>query len=173
MQTTVTVSSASSSAWIPLNQWASSFAVSLAGVISNGASLTWKVEHTFGSVLRGEPCTITRSGTTATLVYTNHGLTANDSIIVSGAGSPFDGTYAVASVVDANTITYTVTNTGPTTAVGAKVNLLPVFDHETLVSQTTDADGNYAYPCSACRLTVTSYASGFVNLTVRQTESRG
>lgn len=167
MLNTVTVSSAASSAWIPLDRYQSSFSVSLAGVISSGATLTWKVEHTFGNVLRPEPCSISRSTTTATLSYTNHGLSVGDSIIVSGGGSPFDGTYAVASVVDANTLTYTVTNTG-STLVSARVCLLPVFDHETLVGQTTDADGNYAFPCTACRLTVTAYTSGFVRLTAIQ-----
>lgn len=172
MLTSVTVSSATSSAWVPFDRYQPNFSVALAGVISSGATLTWKVEHTFGDVFNGQACSITRSTTTATLVRANHGLSVGDSVIVVQAGPPFDGTYAVASVVDANTITYTVTNTDNTVAYGsAKVCLLPVFDHETLVGQTTDADGNYAFPCSACRLTVTAYTSGFVRLTVVQTDS--
>lgn len=50
---------------------------------------------------------LTRVGTTATLVATAHGLQVNDFIQVTGA-SPFAGLFAVRTVPDANTLTYRV-----------------------------------------------------------------
>lgn len=42
------------------------------------------------------------------------------------------------------------------------------FDHASIVGKTTNADGNYAFPIRACRLTVTAYTSGSVTMTVIQ-----
>ena len=42
------------------------------------------------------------------------------------------------------------------------------YSNSTLVAQTTDKDGNYAYPVTAVRLTVTAYTSGSVTMTVIQ-----
>lgn len=64
--------------------------------------------------------TLTRSGTTATAVATGHGLSANERVTIVGASDAnFNGTY-ITTYVDANTFTYTVANTGATSATGAK-----------------------------------------------------
>lgn len=42
------------------------------------------------------------------------------------------------------------------------------FSNATLVAQTTDKDGNYAFPVTAVRLTVTAWTSGTVTMTVIQ-----
>jgi len=42
------------------------------------------------------------------------------------------------------------------------------FSNSTLVAQTADKDGNYAYPVTAVRLLVTAYTSGSVTMTVIQ-----
>lgn len=42
------------------------------------------------------------------------------------------------------------------------------FPNSIVVSKTTNADGNYAYPIRAVRLNVTSYTSGTVTLTLLQ-----
>jgi archaellum component FlaF (FlaF/FlaG flagellin family) len=42
------------------------------------------------------------------------------------------------------------------------------FSNSTIVAQTTDKDGNYAYPVTAVRLTVTAWTSGTVTMTVIQ-----
>ena len=42
------------------------------------------------------------------------------------------------------------------------------YSNSTLVAQTTDKDGNYAYPVTAVRITVTAYTSGSVTMTVIQ-----
>jgi len=42
------------------------------------------------------------------------------------------------------------------------------YSNSTLVAQTTDKDGNYAFPVSAIRLLVTAWTSGSVTMTVIQ-----
>ena len=42
------------------------------------------------------------------------------------------------------------------------------FSNSTIVAQTADRDGNYAYPVTAVRLTVTAWTSGTVTMTVIQ-----
>ena len=42
------------------------------------------------------------------------------------------------------------------------------FSNSTLVAQTADKDGNYAYPVTAVRLLVTAHTSGSVTMTVIQ-----
>jgi hypothetical protein len=67
---------------------------------------------------------ITVSGTTATATITSHGYNANDTFFLypnisnqNPADTPFGGGWSVATVVDANTITFTLPNTGyPATA---------------------------------------------------------
>ncbi len=170
MKTTfVTVGAAGSSAWIPLDLNRLPFIVSLGATITSGASLTYKVQHTFDDLALQQQCSITRSTTTATLTLTDHGLTAGDSIIVENAGAPFDGTYDIATVTNANVVTYTVANSGATaSALGSTVIVLRCFDQSEIVSKTTKADSNYDFPASACRLTITSYSSGKVTLAVTQ-----
>ena len=42
------------------------------------------------------------------------------------------------------------------------------FDHSSVTGQTANKDGNYAFPVTAVRLTVTAYTSGNVTLTLLQ-----
>lgn len=159
-------------AWIPVNYLQVDFAISLAGIISSGASLTWQIQHTFddpgpqGLV----DVKITRAATVATVVHPNHHASVGDSIVVIEAGDAnLNGTYDIASIVDANTYTYTVANTGATADIGcSKLNLLRVFTHASLTGQTGRADGNYAFPIQALRGRVTVWASGTLDLLVLQ-----
>ncbi len=48
--TSITVSSAASSAWIPLDYKQNPFNIGLGCVVSAGGSLTYKVQHTFDDV---------------------------------------------------------------------------------------------------------------------------
>jgi hypothetical protein len=100
----VTVSSAASSAVIPLSLNADPFNVGIGCDVSAGASLTYTVQHTFDDV--------------------------------------FSPTF------------------NPSTATW--------FSNSVIVSQTADRDGNYAYPVTAVRLTVTAWTSGSVTMTVIQ-----
>lgn len=163
----ITQGAAGFSSWIPVDSFLNSPGVALGCSISSGGSLTYKVQHTFDNFTDYTPVGLTRSTTTATMVFPSHGLTTNDSIVVIGAGAPFDGTYAVASVTDANTITYTVANSGATAAQGRCVRTR-VFDHASITGKTANSDGNYAYPITACRINITAYTGGNVTLAVRQ-----
>lgn len=100
--TSVTVSSATSSAAIPINWRAGNFGIGIGCVVPSG-TLTYKVQHTFDNI--------------------------------------FDPA------------------------------VTPVwFDHASITGKTTNFDGNYAYPVTAIRLTVTAYTSGSVIMTVIQND---
>lgn len=67
------------------------------------------------------------------------------------------------------TLTYTVQHTfddvqSPTFSAASAT----WFSNSTIVAQTADKDGNYAYPVTAVRLTVTAWTSGSVTMTVIQ-----
>ena len=97
----VTVSGATVSNPIPLNNYADPFNVGFGVKLSSGASLTYTVEHTFDDVF-----------------------------------SP---------------------SFSPSTAVW--------YSNSTVVTQTTNKDGNYAFPVTAIRLNVTVWTSGTATLT--------
>jgi hypothetical protein len=78
--------------------------------------------------------TYTRSGTTVTATITAHGLTAGETYevdITSGDGT--DGEYVIA-VTDANTITYTDTNSGTTSGnINVFTSVAPIAKHLTVI----------------------------------------
>lgn len=184
--TLLSLAAAGNSPWAPINYLQLSFAIGLGGIPTSGAVLTYSVQHTFDDPLLRRLVSITRSGTTATVVDPDHRLSVGDSVIVSGSGDPnLDSAiasassrdtvggqpipYDVASVVDANTYTYTVANTGATVASpNTYLNSLRVLNHATMAAITARADGNYQFPPQAVRLKVTSYTSGKVDLYIVQ-----
>lgn len=114
---------------------------------------------------------LSRTTTTATLTYKNHGLKADDSIIVTGAGAPFDGTYQVASRVSADAITYTVANSGATTATPetAKAMFIKTMVHDSYgTPATASSDGNLAFSVQAVRVRVTTGGAGNLTFAVSQ-----
>jgi len=157
------------SPWIPLNWRSSSFGIGLGVKLSSGASLTCAVQHTFDELQPPvKDFSGSRTTTVATITRVNHGLSVGDSAIIQNAAAPFSGAFAVASVVDADNFTYTVANSGATAfGRGAALGIFSrIFEHDTLTALVASADGNYAFPPIACRLSVSVYASGFVDLTV-------
>lgn len=165
---TVRLSAAGYSDWIPLNRYVSAFGVGFSVKLSSGASLTYTVQHTFDDIYeRYGVFGLTRSTTTATAVKTNHGLSVGDWSYQTACGAPFDGQYAVASVVDADIYTFTVANSGLTSKnPGGWLQTARVFAHADIAAETASADGNYQFPPRACRLYVSAYTSGFADLTV-------
>lgn len=158
-------------AWIIADRLQASFGIGLGCRISSGASLTYKVQHSFSNPYDNRRVvTIARSTTVATVTDVGHSLSVGDSIIVTGSGSSnLDGTYDIASIVDADSYTYTVANSGAAaSAANTYLASLRVFDHPTLTGQTASADGNYQFPVFAVRLKVTTYASGNVTLQYHQ-----
>jgi len=78
--------------------------------------------------------TYSQSGTTVTVTYNNHGLTTSDRISIdctSGAG--VDGKYNVASVVDANSFTYTAAASATTSGNCAYNIMSPTFGTKSMV----------------------------------------
>jgi len=121
---------------------------------------TYTVEHAFTSWTK-RIVGLTRVTTTATLKSALHGLQVGDSVVVEGAGAPFDGTFAVATVTDANNITYTVVNSGATTGdPESRAVFLRVYPHSSIAAQTTSKDGNYAFPVNAVRMRITVSGTG-------------
>lgn len=168
---TVRRSAAGFSSWVVVDRYVAGFVVGLGVKLSSNANLTYSVEHTFDNILQDfrPNGVITRALTVCTVPITNHGLSVNDYVKILGAGDPFDGEYAVASVVDQNNVTVTVANSGATAAsIYATVVTARIFTHETLAAKTTSDDGNYVAPPVATRLNVTAFVAGYADLTVTQ-----
>lgn len=112
------------------------------------------------------PTSITRSTTTATVTSPNHGLNTNDLILVFNTGFPdFQATSLDVTTVpkpitvtDNNTFTYTVTNSGISTA-ATQAYYVParVFPAAAMTAKSARTDGNIAFPCSGIILNVTAY----------------
>lgn len=174
MRTLLSAAAAGNSAWAPTNYLQKPFSVSLGASITSGAVLTYKVQHTFDDPQKVRPITsLVRAGTVATVVDPDHRLSVGDSLNVMNTGDAnLDGSSIdVASVVDANTYTYTVANTGilvPAAPWNVRIVSLRVFDHAQMTGLSARADGNYAFPIGACRIKVTAYTSGKVDLEVTQ-----
>ena len=165
---TVRCDAAEFSRWIPLNRYSSAFGVGFGVKLSDGATLTYTVQHTFDDLYeKFTNFTIARVTTTATVTQTNHGLSVGDWVQINNAGAPFDGEFSVASVVDVNNFTYTVPDSGATASGGnATLQRGRVFAHTEVAAETTSQDGNYEFPPVACRLNVSAYTDGFAELTV-------
>lgn len=79
---------------------------------------------------------INRSGSTATVVQTAHGLATNDKVYIEGADQPeYNGIHQII-VTGANGYTYTVSGTPDTPATGT------IVETDVLISTTTDGSGN-------------------------------
>jgi hypothetical protein len=146
------------SAWIPVDWKQNPFSVGF--YVDVQGTGTYKVQHGFTDFFK-KGCLITRTTTSANLKSALHGLQVGDSVVVEGAGAPLDGIFAVASVVDANNVTYTVANSGAATSdPAARVMFIRVADHSTVTAKTTSSDGNYAFPVQMVRLNVTTPGVG-------------
>ena len=169
---TVRLSAAGVSPWIPLDYIQTSFSVGLAVLLSTNGNLTYSVQHTSDELWdRTEQFTGARVTTTMSITKTNHGLRVGDWFQIQGnAAAPFFGEYAVAAITSESIFTATVANSGLTTMPlsGAWLSTARVMPHATLAALTASANGNYAFPPRACRLAVTSYTAGYVDLTVIQ-----
>ena len=168
----LSASAAGNSPWAPISYLQNAFAIGLAGIPTSGASLTYTVQHTFDDLEKFVPVSVSRTGTVATVTDNDHRLSVGDSVTLTGTGDPnLEGTYDVASIVDANTYTYTVANTGAAASIpGSQAVHMRVFnfDDASFVGASTRVDGNYAFPIRAIRLKVNTYNSGKVDLVILQ-----
>ncbi len=168
--TSVRISSTTPSNWVPLNRYPTTVQIMLGLLFSSNADMTVDVQYTTDPLV-GQSALITRSTTTATVKLTNHGLSAGDSVVVSGAGSTLDGTFAVASVTDQNTFTYTCSNAGGTSFPDCSVIPLRVLTHPVLAGVVTTGNSgnqasNFNQPPSAVRLKASSWTAGYADLTI-------
>ncbi len=73
---------------------------------------------TGGDLPAGESVTITRSGSTASVSHTAHGMSAGNSVVIRGANQPeYNGIYTISNVTT-NAYDYTVSGTPATPATG-------------------------------------------------------
>jgi hypothetical protein len=180
------------SAWIPIDYMQKAFAIGFECTVGGATapSMTYKVQHAFYCGVPDTEIYLTRSGSTATLVFNaingpdgypwvNHGLSTGDNIFVYGAGAPFDSPPSTAlnagavgigvNVVDNRTVTYVVSASGPTVAApGASVQRLFVGDHPVVTGVTGTTAGNYAYPPNYVRTNITVFGSGSLTLSLNQ-----
>jgi hypothetical protein len=177
--TYVYANAAGPTAWVPIDYLQSAFGIGLGFSVTNAASLTASVQHTFGSPIGTDNQThgviLSQSTTTVTVTdlgpwndATNgHGLLTGDSVQIQGSTIGVDGIYTV-TVTSATQYTYTVSNSQSATSNSALAAGLRVFNHVSLAGISSRADGNYAYPPRMIRLNVTAYTSGAAILEILQ-----
>lgn len=164
---TVRLSSATFSDWIAVNRM-TEFALAFAVEMSSNGNLTYSVQHTLDDLWERTDCRLSRSTTSLTVNKTNHGLSANDWVQISGSpGGIWDGEYAVASITSQNAFVVTVADSGVTSGRGW-VQTARVMDHPEIDDETASADGNYEFPPRAVRLIITVWTAGYADLTVIQ-----
>jgi len=106
----VTVAATAIGDWIPLDRKNNSNV----GIVTNGhptSAGTYTVEITESDLQHGLRVPVSRSTTTLTVNYVNHGLAVGDGAIVSGSGD-YDGQQVVAAITDADNFTITVAASG-------------------------------------------------------------
>lgn len=157
--------------WFPLDTIQSGFGVGYFCSVQESSTVTYKIQHGFyDPAVDEQPVIITRVTTTATLTFPKPmSPKVGDSLVITSAGAPFDGTYDIASVTSSTVVTYTVANSGATVSgAGTKALLIRTEDDPIVVSKTASTSGNIAFPVNAIRLNLTAYTSGAVALTVNQ-----
>jgi hypothetical protein len=93
-------------------------AVTSAGAPIQNARVILKASDGTGPYPFEESVTITRSGSTATVTHTGHGLSTNDYVAIDGADQPEYNGVKLITVTGANSYTYTVSGTPATPATG-------------------------------------------------------
>lgn len=136
-----------------------------------------------GSILAGwsdpsvdvVPCTVTRSGTTATLISANPAfLTANtgDWVVLNGSQAPFQNQFQITNT--AGVITFTVANSGPTQSdpgcTATLIRQVKVLDWVLATPPTMTADSkNVVFPYNYITVSITAATGdGTAALTIVQ-----
>lgn len=168
----VVLSAVGNSAWVPLDYIQHPFQVTMAGLLSSTGNLTWGVQYTYDEMNwdTAEPVKISRTTTVATVTWANHDMVTGDSVIIGSADSSNlnsaqdSGGRPIAqdiTVVDDNTFTYVVANSGAAADLGfAKALRFRVFPHSILAALTVRSDSNFNLPCKGLRFKITAYTAG-------------
>lgn len=192
---TVSGSATASSPWLPIDRKMAPFGIGIGVILSEDANLTYTVQHTFDPFGPDWelPVSLARAAGVVTATFlSQHGLSVNDCVMIRGSGSsqmdsqPYGQQigppwisnpvqplpFAVASTPTNTTLTYAVTNAGPTADTGStKAQIIRAFPNATLAAQTARGNTNYAFPISAVRIILTAWTAGFAQLEVLQGDS--
>ena len=189
----LTLSGNGSSRWIPIGPWLLDPAsVGLGLTFSVDANLTASAQYTYDDTTQSpRVVSITRVGATATITDNNHGLNTNDNVQVTSdatgtfgpapfvpgpSGSPPQSAsqpvgYDI-TVVDHNTYTITVPNSGSLGPVNCSLQSFRVFKHPTLGNQAgappAKIDGGLNWQLAAYRLNVSAWVAGSATLVGQQ-----
>lgn len=156
-----------STPWTRMNDKVANFDVSYAVYHAQGSDAAGSVDIGMSSDMVDSfiSVNLTRSGTTVTvpnLIAPGQTLSSiaqsktGDSIVVSGAGAPFDGTYTITNT--AGVVTYTCANSGPTTGLATRIQLIRV---SSIAFTGTDvAPTAFTAPFDFIRATVATQTTG-------------
>ena len=144
-----------------VNHRQQSFSVTARVTVPSTETATYSVYESLDDPETQLICTLSRTGTTATLTYTNHGLNVSDWVLVRDQGSVFDGLFQVASVVDANNITYTVANSGATAGTSF-ANFAPIrtIVPTALSAKTATAENTWTAPIRVLIMKISAHSVG-------------
>lgn len=166
----VTAAGPGNSPWLPVSYLQQAFNIGLYAMPSSDSAgpPAYKIQYAVNDAAGPVSVGITRAAGVATVVDPAHGLVTGDDVAVSGTSNPgMDGVFDV-TVVDANTYTYVVPNSGNTLGAAPTVQRMWVFDHPTMTGLVTRASGNLSVPVSSVRLKVTTLTAGKIQLAVLQ-----
>ena len=156
------------SPWAPVNAYEDE-SLGLYFFLGPQAAITVSVQLTVDDLSNVKDCTVSQSGTTVTVVFSNHQLAVGDAVVISNSGySTLNGNREIASVVDENTITYELFGSNTISSTPAKAVGLHVFDHATLVGVTANAQGVQSGPITAVCMNITDYIIGGGQLRILQ-----
>lgn len=117
------------SPWARVNSGMEDYSIGFSTRVHSGVTGTYTVQVTLGNPEEFFKATYSRTTTTLTITYVDHGLNAGDGVNIQGTDwDNVDGqTLEVATVPDADTFTVTVANSGAT-AGSLRLALLPIDD---------------------------------------------
>lgn len=154
------------------------FNVGVQVTLAPNSNLTWSVEATKdrqGITRIRSDLSIARALTVATATLLDHGLKTGDNVVIYDTNftthnpeSNLEGRFDI-TVVDKDTFTYTVVDTGAAAASPARIQTFNVHElNGGLTNGTTGANELVTEPVSAFRLKVTAFVQGSATLTLLQ-----
>lgn len=126
---------------------------------------TYDVNFTESDLQGGTKRPVSRSSTTLTITWVDHGLTTDDDVVLTES-IDYDGVYRVASVPDQNSLTVTVAASG--TARFAKVAGVVVDTLTNLSAVSGLNSGNIFGSVSAVRVDATNVTTQPVDIIIDQ-----
>lgn len=163
----IPVSGTGNSGIVLVNYRQQSFSVTARVVVPATETATYSVYESLDDPEAAViPTSISRTTTTATVVSTNHGLTANDWVLIRNAGAPLDGVFIVASAADKDTFTYTVANSGAATGSAfATYAPLRCIVPSALSAKSATVENTWVSPIRVLIMNISAHGAGTGQLT--------